>query len=93
MTFGRRGFLGILCVTILFVLPARPASAQQVDLTPEQIEAFLLKARIVSTRSAGSGVTARAARRSTDGGHHARRAHPDREHLPAGLRGGARARR
>jgi hypothetical protein len=57
MTFGRRGFLGILCVTILFVLPARPASAQQVDLTPEQIEAFLLKARIVSTRSAGSGVT------------------------------------
>ncbi len=67
MTFGLRGLPGVLCFVVLLALPALHAGAQQVDLTPEQMEAFLLKARIVSTRNAGSGVTDSRRATLTDG--------------------------
>ena len=51
-------------VSVLLVVARGPAVAQEaapapakVSLSPEQIEAFLLNARIVSSRGAGNGVT------------------------------------
>jgi hypothetical protein len=50
--------LGVILVAVLSrVLAAQAAAESKASLTPEQMEAFLLKARVSNQRDAGGGVT------------------------------------
>ena len=68
-------YVAVLTAAVLLLTSSRATHAQQetasighVTLTPEQMEKFLLEARIVKTRSAGTGVTD-SLRATLDDGH------------------------
>jgi hypothetical protein len=64
---GRRRWKAVVCALVLAAVAAPVAQAPGVQLTPEEMEAFMTKARVVSERVSSKGVTGAVRATLTDG--------------------------